>query len=130
MLFVLKRNKLPSKEHTWRNLKGKIREIVKRSVVSRAWGMGRRRNKQKTGFFRAQEVFLCDTLRWIRVTVHLSKTTQCITPRVNSKCQLWTLGARMRQCSFTDLYCTTAVADTGSGGGYARQDPVGCTRTL
>ena len=81
-------------------------ETVKRSVVARG-GVGRGRDKQveHTEDFKGSETTLYGTIiRWIHVNIHLSKPTECSTPRVNriANYGLWVI--MTRGCGFID--CT------------------------
>ena len=84
----------------WHSGKGKTMETLKRSLVARGWW-------REEWIGRAQRIFkavklLCMILWWwLYVTKHLSKPTECTTPRVNPNVNYGLQVIMMCWCKFT-----------------------------
>lgn len=54
---------------------------------------------------------------WVHVTIHLSKTKECTTPRVSPKANYGPRMILMSQCSFIHCnICNTLLAEVDNGG--------------
>ena len=98
--------------HFW---KSKTMETVKTHGCQESG----RRSASRTQDFQGRENTRCGSMMVVHVIIHLSKLTECVTPRVNCTINYGLRRIRMCQCRLTGYDKCTTLSGVYSHGSYA-----------